>query len=153
MKYQILIKDSLKNTVENGKTVGFSFETKINNGRGCFLSLLDGFYISVDGVEYGRECQTIEIHGKPSRTLEELKHCCWEHWDPWETARVYVKMEGGLLPGDHEIVCCPCILEGYVKAQNEWVEKTPAPKAYLRFKKLDTLTAVCTIPQKEGNAE
>jgi hypothetical protein len=47
---QFLIrKDSLENDYEDGKAVGFRFAVRIADYRGCFLSLHNGYYISVDG--------------------------------------------------------------------------------------------------------
>ena len=62
---QFLIrKDSLENDYADGKAVGFRFAVRIADYRGCFLSLHNGYYISVDGEEYPRDLQTFEINGK-----------------------------------------------------------------------------------------
>ena len=127
---QFLIrKDSLKNDYEDGLAVGFSFAVRIADYRGCFLSLHNGYYISCDGTEYGRELQSFEINGKAPRTFEELKSCCWEHWDYDEEGVVHVKKDGGLLPGMHRIGLQQSILAqyGYMPWDEEWVKNPPVP--------------------------
>ena len=127
---QFLIrKDSLKNDYEDGLAVGFSFAVRIADYRGCFLSLHNGYYISCDGTEYGRELQSFEINGKAPRTFEELKSCCWEHWDYDDEGIVHVKNDGGLLPGMHRIGLQQSILAqyGYMPWDEEWVKNPPVP--------------------------
>nr|WP_263407086.1 DUF6379 domain-containing protein [Pseudomonas asiatica] len=57
--------DSLKNQTQNGEVVGFSIAVRNANYRGVYLSLHNGYYIEVDGVEYPVSEQTFEINGKP----------------------------------------------------------------------------------------
>ena len=64
----LIRRDSLKNDVNaQGEVVGFQFAARNANYRGVYLSLHNGYYIRVDGVEYPREFQTFEINGKPPR--------------------------------------------------------------------------------------
>ncbi|MEK8174967.1 DUF6379 domain-containing protein [Streptomyces sp. M19] len=44
--------DSLRNEVRDGQTAGFTLAVRHANYRGCYLSLHNGYYIEVDGVEY-----------------------------------------------------------------------------------------------------
>lgn len=127
---QFLIrKDSLENDYENGKVSGFRFAVRIADYRGCFLSLHNGYYISVDGEEYPRELQTFEINGKPARSFEELKSCCWEHWDYDDEGIVHVKKDGGLGQGMHHVGLQQSILAqyGYMPWDEEWVKNPPVP--------------------------
>ena len=104
---------TLKNDVVDGKVVGFSFGVRVSNYRGIYLSLVNGFYVTVDGVEYPREIQTYEVNGKPPRTLEETMKSVWEHWPLTETLYVHIAKEGGLTPGKHEIGYMECTLAQY----------------------------------------
>ena len=70
----LIREDSLKNVEQDGKIVGFKFGVRIADYRGAILSLHNGYYVSVDGVEYPREVQKFEINGKPPRSFEELKN-------------------------------------------------------------------------------
>ncbi len=88
-----------------------------------YLSLHNGYYIKVDGVQYKRDVQTFEINGKGPRTFEEIKTAVWEHWDYDDEGIVHVKKEGGLAPGKHVIDFQQSVLAayGYLPTDEEWV--------------------------------
>lgn len=125
----LLEKKSLKNDVVDGKVVGFSFGVRLSNYRGNFLSLINGFYVDVDGVEYPRETQTFEINGQTPRSIDEIEKCCWEHWDMQDTGYLHIEKEGGLEPGTHTIKYMQCILAayGYSPTDEEYVTNPPKP--------------------------
>lgn len=125
----LIREDSLKNVEQDGKIVGFKFGVRIADYRGAILSLHNGYYVSVDGVEYPREVQKFEINGKPPRSFEELKTCVWEHWDFDDEGMLYIKKEGGLAPGIHHIGLQQSILAayGYMPTDEEWIKNPPVP--------------------------
>ncbi len=125
----LIRKDSLENTVEDGKVTGFKFAVRIADYRGCILSLHNGYYVEVDGVVYPREKQRFEINGKPPRSFEEIKTCVWEHWDYDDEAILWVEKEGGLEPGVHHIGLQQSILAayGYMPTDEAWVKQPPVP--------------------------
>lgn len=128
---QFLIrKDSLENVTENGRVTGFRFAVRIADYRGCFLSLHNGYYLTVDGVEYPNDLQKFQINGKEPRSYEELKSCCWEHWDYDDEGFVYVKKDGGLSAGMHHVGIQQSILAqyGYMPWDEEWVLHPPRGK-------------------------
>lgn len=122
-------KDSLENVVENGEVTGFKFAVKIADYRGCFLSLHNGYYINMDGVEYPRELQRFEINGKAPRSFEEIKTCVWEHWNYDDEGIVYVTKPGGLSEGTHVLGLQQSVLSqyGYMPWDEEWVKNPPVP--------------------------
>ena len=125
----LIREDSLKNVEQDGKIVGFKFGVRIADYRGAILSLHNGYYVSVDGVEYPREVQKFEINGKPPRSFEELKTCVWEHWDFDDEGMLYIEKEGGLAPGIHHIGLQQSILAayGYMSTDEEWIKNPPVP--------------------------
>ena len=125
----LIREDSLKNVEQDGKIVGFKFGVRIADYRGAILSLHNGYYVSVDGVEYPREVQKFEINGKPPRSFEELKTCVWEHWDFDDEGMLYIEKEGGLAPGIHHIGLQQSILAayGYMPTDEEWIKNPPVP--------------------------
>ncbi|MBR2121500.1 MAG: hypothetical protein IJ930_00940 [Lachnospiraceae bacterium] len=126
----LIKEDSLQNVVEDGKVAGFKFAVRIADYRGCYLSLHNGYYISVDDVEYPKEVQKFEINGKAPRDFEEIKKCVWEHWDYDDWGWVYVAKEGGLAPGKHHIGLQQSILAQYgyfPEHDEEWVKNPPIP--------------------------
>ncbi|MGN1141552.1 MAG: DUF6379 domain-containing protein [Oliverpabstia sp.] len=123
-------KDSLENVVKDNKVTGFRFAVQACNYRGCFLSLVNGYYVKCDGVEYPQEAQRFQVNGKEPRTYEEIKRTgIWEHWNFGDEAYIYVEKEGGLTPGKHELSVQECILTqyGYAKWDEEWVTNPPKP--------------------------
>lgn len=121
--------DSLTNDSQSGEVVGFSLAVRNANYRGVFLSLHNGYYISVDGVEYPRDRQSFEINGKPPRTFQEIKSAVHEHWDYDDEAILHIAQKGGLAPGRHVIQFQQSVLAGYGyrPTDEEWVRNPPVP--------------------------
>jgi len=125
----LIRKDSLENVYKNGKAVGFRFAVRIADYRGAFLSLHNGYYINVDGVEYPRDLQRFEINDKAPRSFDEIRTCVWEHWDYDDEAYVYVEKDGGLDGPVHTIGLQQSVLSqyGYMPHDEEWVKNPPVP--------------------------
>mgnify|MGYP003093656927 CR=1 FL=1 len=121
---------SLENVVKDGFVIGFKFKVHIGEYRGCFLSLVHGYYIEVDGEEYPRSLQKFEINGKPPRTFDEIKKAVWEHWDYDDYATVYVQKPGGLSKGKHRLGIMQGLMTqyGWMPHDQEWIDHTPEPK-------------------------
>lgn len=121
---------SLANVYEDGKAVGFKFDVRIGEYRGCFLSLVHGYYVNMDGVEYPRSVQKFEVNGKAPRTFEEIKKATWEHWDYGDFATLYVEKEGGLEKGNHKLGLMQGLLTqyGWQPHDQEWIDHTPEPR-------------------------
>ena len=151
---QFLIRrDSLENVTENGRVTGFKFAVRIADYRGCFLSLHNGYYLIVDGTEYPNELQKFQINGKEPRTYEELKTCCWEHWDYDDEGWVYVQKDGGLEEGMHHIGIQQSILAqyGYMPWDEEWVLHPPIPGSGQGAGKTETVSFFDLALSQGGN--
>lgn len=151
---QFLIReDSLENVTENGRVTGFRFAVRIADYRGCFLSLHNGYYLIVDGTEYPNELQKFQINGKEPRTYEELKTCCWEHWDYDDEGYVYVQKDGGLEEGMHHIGIQQSILAqyGYMPWDEEWVLHPPIPGSGQGAGKTETVSFFDLALSQGGN--
>lgn len=103
----------LENIVSNGEVVGFKFGVRLPRYRGNMLSLINGYYVNVDGEEFEQSAIKFEINGKPPRSFEELKTAVWEHWNFEDTAYLHIKKTGGLAPGKHEIIATVSNYEQY----------------------------------------
>ena len=151
---QFLIrKDSLENVTENGRVTGFRFAVRIADYRGCFLSLHNGYYLTVDGVEYPNDLQKFQINGKEPRSYEELKSCCWEHWDYDDEGFVYVQKDGGLSAGMHHVGIQQSILAqyGYMPWDEEWVLHPPVPGSGQGAGKTETVSFFDIVLSEGGN--
>lgn len=121
--------DSLKNVVRDGKVVGFSLAVRNANYRGCYLSLHNGYFLSVDGVEFDRSAQTFEINGQPPRDFAEIATRVHEHWDYDDEGILHIALPGGLAPGAHDVRIQQSVLAayGYRPTDEEWVKNPPIP--------------------------
>ncbi len=104
---------SLKNDVVNGEVIGYSFGVRLPRYRGNFLSLINGYYVNVDGEEIAQENMTFEINGKEPRTWEQIKEAVWEHWDFQTTGYIHIAKKGGLSVGKHKIKAVVSNFEQY----------------------------------------
>jgi Domain of unknown function (DUF6379) len=121
--------DGLRNDVWDGEVVGFSLVVRIANYRGVYLSLHNGYFLDVDGVQYPTDVQTFEINGRPPRTFEQTRTAVHEHWDYDDDAVLHVALPGGLAPGEHVVRFQQSVLAayGYLPTDEEWVTHPPTP--------------------------
>jgi Domain of unknown function (DUF6379) len=152
---QLLIRaDSLRNEQQDGEIIGFTLAVRIANYRGVYLSLHNGYYIWVDGVEYPTDLQTFEINGKPPRSFDELRKAVWEHWDYDDEGILHVRKPGGLELGIHTIRFQQSVLAayGYLSTDEEWVKNPPKPGTGAGSDKTPEIVtyALALNEQKEG---
>ena len=121
--------DSLRNEERDGEIIGFRLAVRNANYRGVYLSLHNGYYLSVDGVEYPVRVQSFEINGKPPRSFEEIRTAVWEHWDFDDEGILHVAAPGGLAPGEHVLRFQQSVLAayGYLPTDEEWARNPPVP--------------------------
>lgn len=121
--------DSLENTESGGTIDGFRFAVRLPSDRGLWLSLVGGFYVSVDdGEPYPQSALTLRVGGVDYPVPELATHP-WERWGAFQEAELRVKSPGGLAAGAHIIVFQTVLLSGYFKAREEWVHTLPMPGA------------------------
>ncbi len=105
--------NAFKNTVEDGKVVGFEFETKILYYRGVTLSIIRDLVIEVDGVKYPRESVRFTVNGE-TFTLDEMSTVISNRWLFGQYAKVTVLVEGGLASGAHKLNMLQVIAPSYM---------------------------------------
>lgn len=96
-------KDSCKNTVVDGKVVGFELETYITYYRAIPLSMVNEIAVKVDGVEVPREAITCSAEGKDWFTLDEMTTVTTYKWEYDVPLKIHVAQEGGLSKGEHDV--------------------------------------------------
>lgn len=121
--------DSLRNEMQDGEVVGFTIAVRHANYRGVYLSLHNGYFIEIDGIDYPVAAQRFEINGKAPRSFDETKTAVWEHWDYDDEAVLHVRAPGGLQPGVHKLRFQQSVLAayGYLPTDDEWVRNPPQP--------------------------
>lgn len=98
----VICDGSLKNVLVNGQKAGFEFEARLAYYRGHYLSDIDEFWVSVDGVRYDPAICTFGINGKELNGAM-LNRYASEFWTLLEPAKIRVNVPGGLEPGAHEV--------------------------------------------------
>ena len=93
--------------------IGFKFGVRLPRYRGNLVSLINGYYVNVDGVEYPQEDMRFIINGKGPRTWAELKEAVWEHWNYQDIAYIFVQKPGGLEKGQHTVIATVSNFEQY----------------------------------------
>jgi len=139
--------NSLENDYDHGQAIGFKFSVRNSNYRGVFASLHNGYYLVVDGIQYPRSKQKLEVNGKPPRDFDEMKNAGFEHWDYDDEAIVHIEKDGGLEPGKHTLIIKQAVFAayGYLPEIEEYITDPPEPgpitKHYLIMDKtLDPVT-------------
>jgi hypothetical protein len=130
MSDRLLIRpDSLSNEEHDGKVIGFTLSVRIANYRGVYLSLHNGYYLSIDGAEYPTSLQSFEINDKPPRSFDEIRTAVWERWDYDDEAVLHVCQAGGLSPGIHTIRFKQSVLNiyDYPPIDEEWFDTSLKP--------------------------
>ena len=97
-----LVDGSLRHLYVDGKRAGFQLEIRLGYYRGHYLSDIDEFWISVDGVKYDPCVTTFGINGK-DLPATMLNRCASEFWTLLEPARIKVMLPGGLPEGKHQV--------------------------------------------------
>jgi hypothetical protein len=104
---------TLANIICDRKVTGFRFGVRLPRYRGNMLSLINGYYVNVDGEEFPQSAIKIKINGKPPRSFAEIRTAVWEFWNFLDTAYLYIDKKGGLAPGRHTIIATVSNYEQY----------------------------------------
>ena len=102
-KKYIVCRDGFKNVTEEGKITGFQVLVRLPYYRGIPLSLVNDIQVGVDGEEFPRGSFTLTTSSGYAFTLDEMATVTKYRWEFGEKAVLFVKKEGGLKPGEHEV--------------------------------------------------
>lgn len=121
--------ETIQNVQQDGAVTGFRFCVRNPGYRGCFLSLVNGYYVKLDDEEFPQEDITFTVNGKGPRSFAELRTCCLETWNFDDEAVITVKKPGGIPAGHHVLTVQPSIIDqyGYAHHDEEWVKNPPKP--------------------------
>jgi hypothetical protein len=115
VQYNILNR-GFENVAQNGQITGFQLEVLSGYYRGVYLTLVEGFEVTVDGESFRRDqvkC-TFGGHTYTQDELEKLSDTRWQ-WD--EPAILTVSKPGGLKPGMHDVQVVVKIRVSYMPVQ------------------------------------
>ena len=144
----------MHNEFSNGLAIGFTLSVRHANYRGVYLSLHNGYFLSVDGTEYPVGQQTFEINRQAPRSFEVLRKAVWEHWDFDDEAVLHVRCDGGLAPGEHTVRFQQSVLAayGYMPTDEEWVLNPPVPGSGAGSDKAPHILTYSLVLQEDGAA-
>jgi hypothetical protein len=98
----LIVEDSIKNTREGGRIIGFEFGARLPYYRGLVLSMIEDVAVGVDGQNLPRERIRVALRGR-SYSLAAMETEYEERWEMGEVATVLVERSGGLGPGHHRL--------------------------------------------------
>ena len=98
----VIVDDSLKNCLTNGKKTGYQFDIRLAYYRGQFLSVIDEFGVTVDGEPVDPEHVKFRVNGREFSPVEFDK-CYTEFWRVTDPATIRVFRPGGLAAGEHDV--------------------------------------------------
>lgn len=111
----VFIEGSCRNTVIDGKTVGYEMQTFITYYRGIPLSMVNDIRVKTDGDEVPRADIRCSVDdGEYWFTLDEMKTVTGHKWEYGEPMTVRVVKEGGLLKGKHEVSLTVIVRTAYI---------------------------------------
>lgn len=97
-----IVEGSIKNIIVRDKVYGFCFKVRLNYYRGLFLSCIDKFRVTVDGVRIDKKDLVFKINEKELSALQ-LNENISEFWDVLDPAEIIIRKPEGLTAGSHEI--------------------------------------------------
>lgn len=98
----VVVDNSLKTVWAGDKKMGYQLDIRLSYYRGHFLTVIDEFGVTVDGVEVDNEKIKFCINGKEISPAEFDK-CYNEFWRIIDPATIKVFQPGGLSAGEHDI--------------------------------------------------
>lgn len=113
MEREVIQSVGFRNTVEDGRIMGFQLKIRLPYYRGVFLSQLRPGTLIIDGERFEREEIVWRLRGE-DYTPEEMRRNFHTHWNPTETVTLKVKKEGGLKQGFHDITYGYCFTSSYM---------------------------------------
>ena len=113
MEKQVIQSTGFRNTVTDGKVTGFQFKVRLPYYRGVFLSQIRPGTLYVDSEKFEKEDIIWNVKGEDF-TYEEMKSDFQTHWAVTKPATLFVKKEGGLSQGFHDLKYGFCFTSSYM---------------------------------------
>ena len=98
----LICKDNIKNVLVGDAVIGYEFKIKYPSYRGAFLSCIEALSFEMDGQSIPASQVSFKLNGKDF-LLSELSECFKEYWFVRDPATVFVRVPGGIAPGEHKV--------------------------------------------------
>lgn len=111
----VLSEGTVKNVTDSkGNVTGFSMKTRVNYYRGIPLSMIHDLDVELDGEAVEKENVLFTIDDIDYFNPMELETVTAFKWEYGYEATVFVKREGGLTSGDHDVTLAQTIRTEYI---------------------------------------
>jgi hypothetical protein len=97
-----ILDKGFRNVSQGGQTTGFQLQVRTGYYRGTYLSLLEGFEVTVDKETFKEDQIRVTI-GNRTYSTAELANQTDARWPFLEPATLLVAKPGGLKPGRHDV--------------------------------------------------
>ena len=98
----LICKDNIRNVLVDDVTIGYQFKIKYPSYRGAFLSCIEALSFEMDGEPIPASQVSFQLNGKDF-LLSELSECFKEYWFVRDPATIFVRVSGGIAPGEHKV--------------------------------------------------
>lgn len=106
-----------KNINKNEETVGYQIQLRIPYYRGIPMSCVEELDIEVDGEKVNPDDYIITVKDEEF-TFDELPTVINHRWEMIEPLTVFVKKDGGLQEGEHEVKAFVSLRISYLPFNN-----------------------------------
>lgn len=110
----VFVNNTCKNTVENGKTIGFEMQTLITYYRAIPLSMMEYVHVSVDGEAVPDENIRVSLDQNDWFTQKEAETVTAYKWEYGDPLYVRVLRDGGLSKGSHKVKLTIAVRTAYI---------------------------------------
>ncbi len=117
----VFLENTCKNTVEDGKVIGYEMQTNITYYRGIPMSMIEYIKVAADGAEVPEEDIRISIDETDWFTLKEAETVTSYKWEYGEPLYIRVIKEGGLSRGKHKVKLTVATRTAYIPVPLEGV--------------------------------
>jgi len=98
----LVCEEGFRNVEDNGEIIGFELKIRIPYYRGIALSLINHIELEVNGTAFLQDDMVFTVNSG-SFPYKELATVINNRWEFGEKATLFVRKQGGLNPGEHQV--------------------------------------------------
>jgi hypothetical protein len=119
----VFMEGSCRNTVQDGKIIGYELKTNITYYRGIPLSMIEYIRVETDGKEVEQDKIRISVDEEDWFTLKEADTVTSYKWEYGEPLYIRVLDEGGLSKGTHTVKLTVATRTAYIPVPLEGIKE------------------------------
>jgi hypothetical protein len=119
----VFMEGSCRNTVQDGKIIGYELKTNITYYRGIPLSMIEYIRIETDGKEVEQDKIRISVDEEDWFTLKEADTVTSYKWEYGEPLYIRVLDESGLSKGTHTVKLTVATRTAYIPVPLEGIKE------------------------------